>query len=94
MWINAAIHTFTPFNMADGSTRWRYTAAYTVEAIEAIARSGSVTVSLNKVKLLAIRRCFAYYRAFGDDHLLLFGFHPNRRRHLRIPAAEDENLQS
>ncbi|VDK61131.1 unnamed protein product [Cylicostephanus goldi] len=36
--INAAIHIFTPFNMADGPTRWRYAAAYTIEAIEAVVR--------------------------------------------------------
>ncbi|KAJ1353320.1 hypothetical protein KIN20_009924 [Parelaphostrongylus tenuis] len=36
MIINAIIHTFTPFNMADGPTRWRYTVAYIVEALEII----------------------------------------------------------
>ncbi|VDM74619.1 unnamed protein product [Strongylus vulgaris] len=36
--INAAIHIFTPFNMADGPTRWRYATAYAIEATEASVR--------------------------------------------------------
>ncbi|KAI1731262.1 XK-related protein [Ditylenchus destructor] len=32
--INAAIHLFTPFNMAEGTTRWQYSAAYAIEFLE------------------------------------------------------------
>lgn len=34
--INGCIHFFTPFNMAEGSTRARYVVAYTVEAVEGV----------------------------------------------------------
>ncbi|KHN74806.1 Cell death abnormality protein 8 [Toxocara canis] len=32
--ICAAVHLFTPFNMAEGPTRWRYTVAYVMETAE------------------------------------------------------------
>uniref|UniRef100_A0A1I7XN68 XK-related protein n=1 Tax=Heterorhabditis bacteriophora TaxID=37862 RepID=A0A1I7XN68_HETBA len=34
--INSAIHVFMPFNMAEGSTQWRYLIAYLIEAIEGV----------------------------------------------------------
>ncbi|EYC03595.1 hypothetical protein Y032_0093g2679 [Ancylostoma ceylanicum] len=93
--INAAIHTFTPFNMADGPTRWRYAAAYTVEAIEAILfftfwmRDNSIQFPYKKeaavlsgvLFVIGISVMITYYSCF----------HPNRRRHFRIPAEDDEN---
>lgn len=32
--VSAAVHLFTPFNMAEGSTKWRYLCAYTLEVLE------------------------------------------------------------
>ncbi|KAK0397124.1 hypothetical protein QR680_001994 [Steinernema hermaphroditum] len=34
VFINSLIHTFAPFNMTEGHTKWRYVIAYSIEAIE------------------------------------------------------------
>ncbi|PIO77591.1 hypothetical protein TELCIR_00298 [Teladorsagia circumcincta] len=90
MWINAAIHTFTPFNMADGLTRWRYTAAYTVEAIEAMDGSVQFPYKIEAAVVAAV----SFITGLSAMVIYYSCFHPNRRRHLRIPPPETENLHS
>lgn len=34
--ICAAVHFFAPYNMAEGRSRYRYTVAYSIEAIEIV----------------------------------------------------------
>ncbi|ETN87211.1 hypothetical protein NECAME_00070 [Necator americanus] len=105
--INAAIHTFTPFNMADGPTRWRYAAAYTIEAIEAIVSFDWESIRIFYtiwMKDKSIHFPYKIEAAALSGILFLVGicmmityyscFHPNRRRHIRIPTEDDENLQS
>ncbi|KAK6766142.1 hypothetical protein RB195_025818 [Necator americanus] len=84
--------------MADGPTRWRYAVAYTIEAIEAIIfytiwmKDKSIhfpykieAAALSGILfLVGICMMITYYSCF----------HPNRRRHIRIPTEDDENLQS
>ena len=56
--INAFVHTFAPFNTAEGQTRWRYFAAYFIELIEGI-------VSVCKDNLTILFKIVYYFVLFN-----------------------------
>ncbi|KAH7694699.1 CBN-CED-8 protein [Aphelenchoides avenae] len=95
--INAAVHTFIPFNMAEGSTKRQYIAAYVIEFVE-----NSILLALcmqrpsfdfpYKLHLSA----FAVTSfAFGIGTMIVYYayFHPNRRaQRLRSRQGRTEEV--
>lgn len=54
----AAVHLFTPFNMAEGRTRWRYLCAYALEAVEFTVFNLSYLLQLYMWKFKKVFVCF------------------------------------
>ncbi|PIC20268.1 hypothetical protein B9Z55_025526 [Caenorhabditis nigoni] len=92
--INAMIHIFTPFNMAEGNTRWRYFVAYTVEFLEmmtifvllptpldAFPLIDKIRIGVPATFSIAILIMLIYYKFF----------HPNRRQDIEAPSSNVES---
>ncbi|TMS36720.1 hypothetical protein L596_003816 [Steinernema carpocapsae] len=95
MLVNSLIHTFAPFNMAEGRTRWSYTVAYSIEAIENIVMLTACLLneSFNlPFKLPVLVFCMSSFILGILSMTFYYGCcHPSRRVHSAIVGhANDE----
>ncbi|CAO4386657.1 unnamed protein product [Caenorhabditis nigoni] len=92
--INAMIHIFTPFNMAEGNTRWRYFVAYTVEFLEMMVIFVLLPTPLDTFPLIEkIRIGVPATFSIGILVMLIYYkfFHPNRRQDVEAPTSNAES---
>lgn len=89
--INAMIHVFTPFNMAEGNTRYRYLAAYTIEFLEMMTIFVLLPSPLDMFPLIDKIR-FGVPATFGIGIFIMLlyykFFHPNRRQFEEVKSTE------
>uniref|UniRef100_A0A1I7YBS5 XK-related protein n=1 Tax=Steinernema glaseri TaxID=37863 RepID=A0A1I7YBS5_9BILA len=81
--VNSLIHTFTPFNMTEGSTKCKYALAYSIEAIENLAILYAITGNENfpfPYKCEIAAACIASFILGIAFMALYYGCcHPSRR---------------
>ncbi|CAI2357922.1 unnamed protein product [Caenorhabditis sp. 36 PRJEB53466] len=85
--INTLIHVFTPFNMVEGYTRYRYFVAYTVELFEMLTIFLFLGPRLQSFPLIGVIRCTVLSSfVLGICVMIVYYqfFHPNRR--LLLPS--------
>uniref|UniRef100_A0A9J2P4B7 XK-related protein n=2 Tax=Ascaris TaxID=6251 RepID=A0A9J2P4B7_ASCLU len=81
--ICAAVHLFTPFNMAEGPTRWRYTVAYVIEMVENLAVAGLLLdcerFAYPHKKFIVLVALSAFISGIAVMLLYYWRWHPTRR---------------
>ncbi|KAF1748838.1 hypothetical protein GCK72_025305 [Caenorhabditis remanei] len=90
--INAMIHIFTPFNMAEGKTRYRYLVAYGVEFLEMMTIFIILPPPLNLFPMIdKVRVGVPVSFTIGILIMMMYYkfFHPNRRQLLGAVSQVD-----
>uniref|UniRef100_A0A1I7TRF2 Cell death abnormality protein 8 n=1 Tax=Caenorhabditis tropicalis TaxID=1561998 RepID=A0A1I7TRF2_9PELO len=97
LFINTIIHIFTPFNMADGQTRYRHLAAYTVEFLEMITIFIWLPSPLDTFPFIdKVRYGVPIAFTIGIFIMMIYYqfFHPNRRQHVNDTETNESPLIS
>ncbi|CAL2051312.1 unnamed protein product [Caenorhabditis brenneri] len=96
LFINTVIHIFTPFNMAEGNTRWRYLCAYGVEFVEMMVIFVILPAPLNTFPFIdKVKYVVPILFTIGISIMLMYYkfFHPNRRQLLGATSQVDLNSE-
>uniref|UniRef100_A0A8R1DV98 Cell death abnormality protein 8 n=2 Tax=Caenorhabditis japonica TaxID=281687 RepID=A0A8R1DV98_CAEJA len=94
--VNTFIHIFTPFNMAEGNTRYRYLAAYTLEFFEMMAifliLPNYISIDFPYIEQLRLGVPVTFFLGITIAIIYYNFFHPNRRQSVPTPSQFDLNL--